>query len=476
MPDIRWDYLIDDIREGKCVILLGPEAALHQSGQTFQQLLLTELNPPNNPDIKYYHQEDELFLFTDTRAKGLVVRNISKFYTRQTNEYLPDFYEKLSQIPVYLWINTSPDLVLKKVLEANGNPFDFNFYEKKKEKKEVELPSLAKPLLFNLLGSFEREESLVLTHDDLFAFISSILADNSLPQNLRNALTDARSSLFLGFKFEKWYVQLLIKLLGVPEESLKYAFLPELSVSPTNSSQNNQRIAGETLMRETLKIEFITHHIPEFVQTLYEKCQAENLLRLPIPKPQNTENQMKDVFISYSTKDQAAKDELCQLFDNEGITHWLDETSLNLGGNIVDGINEGLRKTRFTVLLVSENSLLSTWVSHESLFRLKQEVFTQQVSFIPVIIDKIVFDDNFPFEMYDKFAAEIKRQRELRQKAEERQMKTEMYSTRIERLEEILPDVTKIIAKITEGLSANFTEPARKTADLAKLVQTIKKV
>jgi hypothetical protein len=182
---------------------------------------------------------------------------------------------------------------------------------------------------------------------------------------------------------------------------------------------------------------------------------------------------MKDVFISYSTKDQAAKEELKQVFDNQGISYWLDETSIEIGGSLNEQIEAGLREARFTVLLVSENSLLSAWVSKESLFRLKEELFTGKTTLLPILLDAKVFEDEFPFRMYDKFNAEIEKQKHLRAQAEARKMKTTLYNERIEGLEDILPNITDIIAKLTASLSANFTDPARKANDLQKLIQTI---
>ncbi|MCU0443823.1 MAG: toll/interleukin-1 receptor domain-containing protein [Microscillaceae bacterium] len=182
---------------------------------------------------------------------------------------------------------------------------------------------------------------------------------------------------------------------------------------------------------------------------------------------------MKDVFISYATKDQAAKEDLKQLFDNQGISYWLDETSMEIGNHLDTQIESGLREARFTVLLVSENSLLSTWVSKESLFRLKEEIFTGKTTLLPILLDNKVFEDDFPFRMHDKFTAEIEKQKNLRAQAETRKMKTALYNERIERLEEILPNITEIIAKLTGSLSANFADPARKSNDLEKLIQTI---
>jgi hypothetical protein len=184
---------------------------------------------------------------------------------------------------------------------------------------------------------------------------------------------------------------------------------------------------------------------------------------------------MKDVFISYSTKDQAAKNELVAFFEKEGITYWLDEIDINtIGGNLEQAIEEGMKNTKCTVFIVSENSLLSLWVSKESLFRLMEENFTKENVLLPLLIDKKAFDSEFVFEVYDALKAILDKEEINRQRARERNMNTSLYDVKISRLQRILPQITDIFQKITEGLSANIVDEAQKTVYWNKLLQTIK--
>lgn len=183
--------------------------------------------------------------------------------------------------------------------------------------------------------------------------------------------------------------------------------------------------------------------------------------------------EQKDVFISYSTKDQAAKDELVGLFKKEGITYFLDENDLKVGENIDENLEEALRNTRFTVLLVSEKSLLSPWVSKEFLFRMMQEKFHNTNTLLPILLDDKVFEEGFEFDIYDAIKAKQHKQKELRKKAEERNIDTAKYNVLIQRFEEILPKVSKIIQKLTEGLSVKFYEEEQKVKGLDKIIETI---
>lgn len=175
---------------------------------------------------------------------------------------------------------------------------------------------------------------------------------------------------------------------------------------------------------------------------------------------------MTDVFISYSTKDQAAKNELVSIFQREGISYFLDEKSLEIGKDIDDSLEEALENTRFTVFLVSENSLKSIWVSKETIYRLLNEQETGEVSILPILLDDKAFDEEFVFEIHDIMTEELEKQKNLRQKAASREMDTSKYDERINRLEFVIPKLNTIFTKLTEGLSANFFEESRKAADL----------
>ncbi|MDX2305002.1 MAG: toll/interleukin-1 receptor domain-containing protein [Microscillaceae bacterium] len=189
--------------------------------------------------------------------------------------------------------------------------------------------------------------------------------------------------------------------------------------------------------------------------------------------PSVSESTQKDVFISYSTKDQEAKTYIKNIFDREGITYFLDEVSLELGADIQHRLEAGLQDTHFTVLLVTRNSLFSPWVSLESIQRLKQEEFHKKVSFLPVLFDQEIFKPEFPIEMLEHFKKKKTEYEALRTKAVTAGLDTKMYNDEIERIEEIIPQVDDIVQKIKNSLSANFADEKRKIEDEKKLIKTI---
>lgn len=181
---------------------------------------------------------------------------------------------------------------------------------------------------------------------------------------------------------------------------------------------------------------------------------------------------MKDVFISYNHQDKAAKNELTQLFDREGISYFSDVNDLPVGEDIETQLKKHLRETKFTVMLVSKNSLFSTWVGMEAINRLQQDSFNETTSFLPILIDKEILDIRFPITMAKVFKAKQTELETLRDELRELGQRTEIYDVEINRISRI--DVSDILSKIRNSLSCDFTNEARKPKDLEKLIHTIK--
>jgi hypothetical protein len=134
----------------------------------------------------------------------------------------------------------------------------------------LETPTIRKPLIYNLFGSITSPESLILSYDDLFEYFKSVFGNNMLPKDVRSILKDADNVIFLGFQFDRWYVQLILNLLDIYDETSgfsRYALASSLS--------NDTRI----LCMNHFKIEFIGEDNSHFIDILYNKCQEEGMLR-----------------------------------------------------------------------------------------------------------------------------------------------------------------------------------------------------
>jgi len=211
--------LVNTIRADKCVLLLGPEIITTETGQQFNDALITSLNVAENENIVKYYEGDDFFLFNqsdDNDGKLYVYYDILNFY--QNTKASEIILRKIAQIPINLIISLNPDKFIYEVLKKNGINAEYSYYDKNKPMPDIKVPTKTNPLVYNLLGDIEESETLVLTHQDLFDFLEGALNKSKLPDNLREIIANAHSFIFLGFKFEKWYVQLLLRLLKLPKK------------------------------------------------------------------------------------------------------------------------------------------------------------------------------------------------------------------------------------------------------------------
>jgi hypothetical protein len=181
---------------------------------------------------------------------------------------------------------------------------------------------------------------------------------------------------------------------------------------------------------------------------------------------------LKDVFISYSTKDQQAKNDMVALFDRENITYFLDKNDLEVGQEIGKQLEDNLRKTRFTVWLVSKNSLKSPWVAMETMFRLQQDHVNAQNKLICVIIEDGILDLRFTIELQKYFKEKRAELEDLRKEMLEAGGDVEVFDIEIRRIDKV--NVGDIMTKVRNHLGVVLYDTNRRDDDLKKLISTIK--
>ena len=290
--DIDWDFILDTIREKKCIILLGPEVARTPEGASFRDAFLETLDIPNNKHILTYYENDDFFLFNDARSKSRIHYSMKSFYQEQKVDRTP--YRILARLPLRLYINASPDRFLNSEM-GQDIPHIFDFFHKTAARPETSPPSDEIPVVYNMTGVLEEEESLILTHDDLYDYLEGVLATRKLPQNLLNELCSSRSLIFLGFSFEKWYVQLMLRLLRVHDDRSKFV-----------RYATHEKFKPETisLCKDQFKMEFVGDNIFEFLKSLEQKCEERGLLR-ELNDDESTADQMVLHFIEQNDFDKA---------------------------------------------------------------------------------------------------------------------------------------------------------------------------
>ncbi len=285
--------LVNTIRADKCVLLLGPEMICTETGQNYLEALLESLNTSENENIVKYYKEDDFFLFNqsdDNDGKLYVYYDILNFY--QATKPSETVFRKISQLPINLVISLNPDKFFYEYLKKNGINADYSYYDKNKPLGEIKVPTKTNPLVYNLLGDIDETETLVLTHQDLFEFLEGALNRSKLPDNLREILASAHSFIFLGFKFEKWYLQLLLRILKLPK----------------NKFSINKAISEETraFYSEQFKLNFTDLSNDEFIDKLIDE-----LVKNKVPLRQLTEQISDDVLRIKLLIEKARIEEAC---------------------------------------------------------------------------------------------------------------------------------------------------------------------
>jgi len=98
-------------------------------------------------------------------------------------------------------------------------------------------------------------------------------------------------------------------------------------------------------------------------------------------------NQLKDVFICHASEDKPEiVKPLVAAFKREGISYWCDEVEIKWGHSIPDKINEGLRISRYVIVVISKSFLSKNWPKRELNSALNIEASTGKLRVLPLFV------------------------------------------------------------------------------------------
>jgi len=114
----------------------------------------------------------------------------------------------------------------------------------------------------------------------------------------------------------------------------------------------------------------------------------------------------RDVFICHASEDKpAVVRPLAYELQRKGISCWLDEAEIHWGDSIIDRINEGLRSSRFVIVVLSRAFLSKNWPKKELSAVLSAEISSGRVKVLPLLVgspdDIQFFLHEFPL-LHDK--------------------------------------------------------------------------
>ena len=96
---------------------------------------------------------------------------------------------------------------------------------------------------------------------------------------------------------------------------------------------------------------------------------------------------MRDVFLCHASEDKAAVVRpLAAALDSAGITFWYDEAEVQWGDSITGRVNEGLRQSRYVLVVLSEASVKKPWPQRELNAALNIEASTGEIRVLPLVV------------------------------------------------------------------------------------------
>ena len=115
---------------------------------------------------------------------------------------------------------------------------------------------------------------------------------------------------------------------------------------------------------------------------------------------------MKEVFISYSTKDAASAEAVRNVLEKNGLSCWMAPRDIPGGSNYTKEIPVAIRNCKVFVLILSENAQKSHWVLKE----LDSAVNCGKV-ILPFMLEDFVLSDEFDFLLTgaQRYAAYLKK-------------------------------------------------------------------
>lgn len=315
LSDKDFETLIARIRDGDCVLFLGPDLFASAEKQSFYaEFSRQKCEQMKREQIDFDESQAGNIYYTMNRyirgmseidkreqrleSTSLLAEKRAFVSMLETMTSRNPVYQKLAALPFYLTINTNPDDELFRCQQkmGGGRKYHFSYYDITRENNELvaqqDLPNEITPdnfVVYNVYGHATKEKvrSVITSESEFIQFTRKVnLQNNGMPACIRNFIRNDKYCLFLGFKYDQWSLKILLQALGfsgdTPQKNISFA---------DNGLSRYQR----DFYRDEMKFLFIDNNTEEFINELSGKFGAAptgGTLTIQPDKP------LKGVFIS----------------------------------------------------------------------------------------------------------------------------------------------------------------------------------
>lgn len=278
MPDRQWEYLLARLAEEEALLFIGPGILPFPGFDSLEDALCQYLQERSaeerSPFIEKFYRDDKFFML-DERQKHKSLWNFMSYYSDFFKEHDKELEEarsvlrKLAEIPFSTIITLSPNTLLE---EAFGSDLAFHtdFYNKKQKPQPYVPGRKEDPLIYYMRGKMTVDESMVISHNDLFDYLESIYEAKSLDSEFKKYLTNSKYYIFLGLPLESWYMQLLMRLFEFHLE------MPQIVALKKFGERFMERKA---LYEDLYRVEFHDSKSIDFIDQLHDRCEEAGVLR-----------------------------------------------------------------------------------------------------------------------------------------------------------------------------------------------------
>ena len=251
-PFEKWPALVSEFKDAKCTPIIGPGISDALLG-TRQEIAMdwarsyrfpmAPYNRESLTQVAQYLSINQGRLFPRVELKSYLRRTLVERYRDDLPEDLLDEsasfedliagawrarhereevepYSVLAQLPAPVYVTTQPFRLLARALRNAGREpeeelchwhEDAEWPESVFEREPGYRPTVERPLIYHLFGTFDQPESLVLTEDDYFDFFIGVTRNEDLlPSVVRRRLSDS-ALMFVGFRLDAFDFRVLYR-------------------------------------------------------------------------------------------------------------------------------------------------------------------------------------------------------------------------------------------------------------------------
>ncbi|MGE3816560.1 MAG: toll/interleukin-1 receptor domain-containing protein [Nitrospiraceae bacterium] len=269
---------------------------------------------------------------------------------------MTEFHQDLARLPFKLCIVTTPDDFLYNAFKAQGKQPICDFYNLNRQRDD-KLPtrlSPDEPVIYHLYGHHKDPSSLVITEEDLIAFLVKLVQNEPrLPDIVRTYLQDKGTTcLFIDCGFKNWYLRVLLKALSLYEHK-DMSFALEDSDFFAQSGQHQTVVYFSTVRT----IQFKHDTLPEFAGKLREAYEA--LQTTEESEPSKIGANAPKAFLCYASEDRPLVERLASRLKQKGIDIWQDKQNLRAGDDWDRLLVQVIGKQVHYVVVVQTNAMVS---------------------------------------------------------------------------------------------------------------------